>query len=258
MHPSPAVPLHLPAAAPRRPENPRLLYTTFAGLLLVLTFLGFQFFYLRGQAYPGRPLMPETRAIVIAHGLLMSVWMLLMVAQPALIAAGRRRLHMALGKVGALIAAGIIVVGPLTAVAVVKHGPEFSLWGLNRHQFLAVPLLSIVAFAGFIGLGIAMRRRAEIHRPMMFLGTLAILAAATDRIAPVVGLYGDSVWGRLFGPFFPALVIGAVFLAVKTALTRRFDRPLGLGLAVLVLFEASVLRIATTDLWARFASWITG
>ena len=244
--------------SPARSNPTRYLYTGFAALLLVLTFLGFQFFYLQGKAYPGRDIMPPVRTLVVLHGVLMSSWIVLFLIQPALIASGNRRLHMAVGKVGALIAAGMVLVSPAVSIAVVRHGPEFPLWGLNRRQFMAIPLLIILTFAVFVSIGVWQRRRPAIHRPMMLLATLAILAAATDRIGALTGLYAESFWGRAFGPFFPALVIGAAFLATKTLLTRSLDRWFTVGYAGFAAVAALIMVIATTGGWFRFASFLVG
>src|SRR5688572_18691285 len=79
-----------------KPTHSRLFYSIASIALLALTFIGFRFFYLHMQAFPGRPLTPPIRTLVIAHGVSMTVWMLLAVVQPLLVAANRKRVHMAL------------------------------------------------------------------------------------------------------------------------------------------------------------------
>jgi len=64
-------------------------------------------------------------------------------------------------------------------------------------------------------------------------------------------------WGAVFGPFFAPLVIGAVVLAVKTALTRSFDRWLAGGLVVLAMIGAFIMRIAPTAVWESFTNFLT-
>lgn len=248
----------IPSKAPARSNPTRYLHTAFSVLLFVLAFIGFQFFYLHGKAYPGRELMPQTKVLVVLHGVFMSAWMVLYLGQPLLIATGNRKLHMALGKLGAVLAAGMVIVGPLVAVAVVRYGPEFPLWGLNRRQFMAIPIISIVTFGTFVAIAVWQRRKPAIHRAMMLLGTLAVMAAATDRIGPLHGFYAENIWGHVFGPFFPALVIGAAFLGITGLLTRSFDRHFAVGYAVLVVVSALIMRIATTDVWFRFASFLVG
>jgi hypothetical protein len=50
----------------------RRFYSVTSLGLLVLTFIGFQLFFLHGQAYPGQPLTPPIRALVITHACLMT------------------------------------------------------------------------------------------------------------------------------------------------------------------------------------------
>ena len=244
------------ARSPTRTNPARFLHATFAVLLFVLTFLGFQFFYLQGKAYPGREILPQVKTLVVLHGLFMSTWMVLYVVQPFLIATGNRRLHMAVGKFGAVLAASMVVLGPMVSVATTRYGPEFPLWGLNRRQFMAIPILVMLVFAVFVALGVWQRRRPEIHRSMMLLATLGIVVAATDRIGALHALYGESIWGQVFGPFFPELEIGAAFLGVKALLTRSFDRLFATGLAVFAVVSASIMQVATTAVWFRFASFL--
>jgi hypothetical protein len=70
----------------RRPKGSpqeRWFYFAASVALLVLTFIGFRMFYLEGRAFPGRPLTPPIRGLLIAHGILMTVWILLAVVQPS-------------------------------------------------------------------------------------------------------------------------------------------------------------------------------
>jgi hypothetical protein len=123
---------------------------------------------------------------------------------------------------------------------------------------MAIPIISILVFGVFVTIGVWYRRRPEIHRPMMLLATLSIVAAATDRITGLSALYGASVWGRVFGPFFPALLIGALFLAVKWLLTRSFDRWYAVGYAALVAANAMIMALAPSEVWGRFAAFLVG
>ncbi len=243
---------------PARTSSTHLLYAGAAFLLLVATFLGFQQFYLHGRAFPGRELLPQARLLLIAHGVAMSGWIILFLVQTLLIVGANRRLHMTLGRIGAGLAVAMVALGWLVPVAVTRHGPEFPLWGLTRRQFMAIPLISITLFGAFVAIGVWNRRRPEIHRPMMLLATLAIVGAATDRIVAVHSLYAGTLWGRIFGPFFPALAFGAAFLVLKGLLTRSFDRTYAAGYAALAAACAMVMWVAPTEAWVRFASFLVG
>ncbi len=89
---------------------------------------------------------------------------------------------------------------------------------------------------------------------MMLLATLAAMPAALSRIDAVRSLYEHTVWGAVFGPYFAALIIGAGFLVVRWALTRKFDRYYATGWAALLVIGAAVMSFARTAAWDRIAT----
>jgi hypothetical protein len=247
--------------SPGRPENSvsrnpaGLFYTAAAALLLVLMILGFQQFYLHGKAYPGRELAPPICTLLILHGIGMSGWILLFLIQPLLIVTDNRRIHRMLGSIGAGLAACIVILGfRLGIEATLISPPELRIWGLAPKQFMAVPIVSILIFGGFVFVGVWNRRRPEVHRSMMLLASLAAMPAAVSRIDAISDLYHGTIWESLFGPFFAMLAIGALLLVIKWGLTRSFSRPLALGYAGLLTSSAWIMQLATTPAWDRFAS----
>jgi hypothetical protein len=238
-------------------DHARLFYAGAAALLLVLMFLGFQQFYLHGRAFPDRPLTPTIRTLVIAHGIAMSLWMMLLLVQPLLVVNRKYRVHMAVGKAGAVLAALIVVLGLELALESARIDPSrIFVWSMTAKEFMAVPFISVLICAGFVATGILNRRRPEIHRPTMLLATLTVISAATDRIPAMVLLFDRTVWGTTFGPFFPPLLGGALLLTVKWALTRSFDRYFAMVWAGLVLADAGIIKLATTQTWDGIASFL--
>lgn len=236
-------------------DRARYFYSGAAMFLLVMMFFGFQQFYLHGRAYPNRPLTPLIRPILIAHGVAMSAWVVLLVIQPLLVVAGKRRFHMALGKAGAVLAACVFVLGLKVAIAATRVAPpDATLWNLHFRNFMAIPIMTVITFGAFVMIGILNRRRPNIHRPMMLLATLAAMPAPLDRIDVVRSLYDHTIWGAIFGPYFASLVIGAGFLVVKWALTQKFDRYYAMGWVVLVIAGAATMKFATTEMWNRIAT----
>ena len=246
-------------AAPAPRANPaRFLYTSVAALLFVLTFLGFRQFFLHGRAVSGQELPASVSGLLIVHGVAMTMWIVLFLVQPLLVVRHNRRLHMSLGIFGAFLAGGIVVLGTWTAIATTqKIDTDLVRYGLHRRQFMAIPLSDLLAFATFVSVGIWNRKQLKIHRPMMLLATLAIMAAATNRIPEFRGLGAANLWGHLFGPHLVPLAVGVLFLAVKTALTRSVDRWFAGGLAVSALISALGMQIAATPTWEQIATALT-
>ncbi|MFO1482065.1 MAG: hypothetical protein U1F71_01760 [Verrucomicrobiaceae bacterium] len=79
---------HSNGELPLTTRHSRLFYSIASIVLLVLTLIGFRMFYLHLQAFPGRPLTPPIRTLLIVHGVSMTIWMLL---SGRAAAAGRRR-----------------------------------------------------------------------------------------------------------------------------------------------------------------------
>lgn len=239
------------------PNYRRLFYPGVSVLLLILMFLGFRQFYLYGKAYPGRELAPPIRTLLILHGIGMTSWMVLFVAQPLLILAGNRRVHRLLGRIGAGLAAVMVVLSfRLGIESTLLSPPDLRIWGLASKQFLAVPIISILIFSGFVILGVSKRRQPEVHRSMMLLATLAVMSAAVSRIDFLNSLYQGTVWEAVFGPFFTTLAIGALFLAVKWLPTRSLNPWLAWGYCGLVFSDALIVQLAPTGVWDLFATFL--
>jgi hypothetical protein len=232
-----------------------LFYSAVAVLLIALTLTGFRHFFFHGMSYPGREITPPIRGLVIAHGVVMSAWLLLFLLQPLLVATGYRRVHMAVGKAGVALAIGVVAAGLAVAVNSARVSPpEMKLWGLSPKQFMAVPFIAALLFAAFVGVGIWYRRRPDIHRPMILMGTFAAMSAAISRIDAINNLYLGTVWETVFGPFFATQILCGVLLLIRCAITRSFDRWFAIGFVVLTLACALIMLVAKTDGWNSFAS----
>lgn len=236
-----------------------LFYSVTALVLIALTLAGFQHFFFHGMSYPGRPITPPIRGLIIAHGVAMSLWLVVFLVQPLLVATGRVRTHMAVGKVGAAVAAGVLVLGMLVAVNSARVSPpEMKIWNLPPKQFMAVPFFGALTFAGFVAVAIWQRRKPAIHRAMMLTGTFAAMSAAVSRIDLLNNLYVGTMWETVFGPFFFAQIIFGLLLVTRCAITRSFDKWMAIGFAVLTLICIGVMRLAPTSTWESFASMLTG
>lgn len=236
-------------------KHDRLFYLMAAILLLVPVFLGFQQFYLHGRAYPNRELAQPIQTLLIFHGMGMTAWILLFIIQPLLIVAGNYRIHMLLGKVGAVLAAYMIALGLRLGIeAMLITPPDLVIWGLSPKQFLAVPILGITVFAGFVVAGVWMRHKPEAHRPLMLLATLSVLSAAVSRIDSISLLYRNTVWASIFGPFFGTLVIGGFLLAVHWLLSGKLNLWFAMGYMMLMASAALIMQLASSRAWAWVAN----
>lgn len=244
----------VPRTSPR--SGPvRYFYSIASILILVLSLIGFRKFYFEGRSYPDREITPPIKGLVIAHGASMTLWLLLFIAQPMLVATRRLRIHMKLGWVGAGLSALIVALGFITATYSTRVAPAGTMFGpLTAKQFMVVPYTGMTLFALYVGIAVWYRKRPEIHKPLMFLATIGTLAAALDRIDSLQSLYRGTLFDRIWGSFFSSLVLALILLIIKSALTRSFDKWYAAGLAGLLLVTCAMVQLAPTQAWDSFAS----
>jgi hypothetical protein len=221
-------------------------YTTMAIGSIVIAFVGFARTYYLGSYFGARPLTP----LVHIHGLLCTIWLLFFLAQVSLVGVRRTDIHRRLGVAGGLVATLLVVVGYLTAVEGVRlgHAPPGAPSPL---AFLSVPIGTLTTFGIPIGLALWYRRRLEIHKRLMLLGTLSLLTPALART------------GRLVGSEGPPFAIGGTCLLIMGCMT--YDKwahhrvhPVFLwgGLAVMLSLPLR-FAIGQSDAWLSIARWLT-
>lgn len=246
--------LSAPTVAPARN---RWFYFLASMSLLATMFIGFHLFYLQGMAYPGRPLTPQIRTIVIIHGCLMTAWVLLAVAQPLLVATRHIRLHMRLGIFGAVLASLIVVAGLHIGIESARVSPsELRVFGLAPKEFMAVPVLSILVFGLFVIVGVVNRHRPHVHRPMMLMASVSVIGAALGRITLLNELYAGTWWEVMFSGFLMQVIFAAILLVVNWVVFRSFDRWLASGVAAFTVASIGISLGAKTQLWDQVATFL--
>jgi peptidoglycan/LPS O-acetylase OafA/YrhL len=109
----------------------------------------------------------------------MTSWVVLFVAQVWLVAGRCTRVHQRLGVWGGILAALVLLVGVLTAISAAALGLPPTPPPL---EFLAIPLGDMLVFGILVGTALYFRRRMEIHKRLMLLASLTLLAPAIARI----------------------------------------------------------------------------
>lgn len=235
----------------------RWFYPAAGVLMLIYTIVGFQLFYFHGRAYPGREITPPIRTLVITHGVAMALWIILGIVQPTLVAIKKYKVHMTLGWFGVALAAAVFVLGLMIGVQSARYAPPgATIMGYTAKQFMAVPLISAVAFAILVAVGVWKRKRPMIHKAMMLTATLATISAALNRIDGLNNLYFGTFLEPLFGPSLFAVVTAGVLLLIRSVLIKSFDRWLAVGFVVLTAIALMIPIVARTSAWDAFASML--
>ncbi len=205
---------------------------------LALVFAGFApSFYLRDETLP--PLPP----LFLAHGCVLSIWYLIAVVQPALIAAGRYGGHRILGTAGAALAVLVVATGLMVGADAMARG--VGIGGADARTFFYLSVSDAVLFTALVAAGVAYRASHAAHKRLMTIASISILFPALGRLAVTLGF--DGVFA--VAPY-TALLAG---VALNDFLSQRRVHPAtiaGGGAAFAKI--ASYLPVGGGELWRRF------
>jgi len=124
-------------------------------------------------------------AIVHVHATVFSLWVLVLVAQAAVVVAGNVRLHKRLGTIGMLYGALVFVVGLLVSVGAPVLRVRAAFYPLEVGGIVALyNLTDMLLFGAFLALAFAYRNRPELHKRWIIAATAALCGAALGRVVP--------------------------------------------------------------------------
>lgn len=208
-----------------------------------------------GYEVPKYVLRPSVHRppLLIVHSIVFVGWMTVYVMQTSLVQAGHVRLHRTLGWLGAALA---LVMPPLgIATAIVMRRLDLSVFPSTDFArdlgFLAAPFSDIVAFTPCAWAGIALRRRPDYHRRLMFLSTASIAEAGFGRL-PIPGMATWFFLGNLL-LYAVAIIHDRLTLGHVHQVYRRW-------VPMLVLNEcvAMYLWLVHPAWWLATCRWLIG
>jgi hypothetical protein len=159
---------------------------------------------------------------LLVHGLLLTAWFTLLVAQTVLVARGRTAAHMRLGVAGIAVAVGLVATSVLTLARVVTRVqswlPTVGYDAARVEQYLRDSVLLVViggffallCFVVLVAAAVLLRQRAATHKRLMLIASLNILAVAAFSPARPVG----RVLEPLLGVATPLFFVLACLLAL--------------------------------------------
>lgn len=160
----------------------RWFFPIISSLLLAGLLIGFaKTFFLRSQFN-----VPPIPSYLYVHGVVLTTWFALVVAQTCLVAAHRTDLHRRLGIVAVVVA---VLILPISAFVVV-HAAQRAQGAITPLLRLEVvgDLLSLVWFGGFVAAAVYFRRRPDVHKRLMVASCFTIYGPVFARLQLVYGL----------------------------------------------------------------------
>lgn len=210
-------------------------------------------------------LFEQPNAWFHAHGIVLALWLTMLVVQAQLIRTQRRAWHRQLGKLSYALAPAVVAI----TTVFVHQRVSASAAGMPTLpplllHFLALTLLSLVAFAVFYALAIARRRDPHAHARWMICTVFPLVTPVTDRL---IGAHLPPLVGwvpRIDGtPILPAAGFALADLLLLALswwdwrVNRRRDVfPVALG--VLLVYHAGTLTLHRVSLWNAFCVWFLG
>ena len=170
-------------------------------LLTAIVVFGFSHTVPFDLAPPGLPVLLQLHAAVFV------AWVLLFIAQPALIARRAVALHRKIGWAGAGLAGAMVVMGGAAILFALRNDtvPGF----YPKPFFLMRGLLGLVVFAGLFSAAIVQRRRKEWHKRLMLCAAITIVVPGLERGLPLPLL--GAAW-----PYVADGIIDAIALVGPT------------------------------------------
>ena len=227
-------------------RHERLFYSGMAVAILITVFTGFS----RSYFLKGHFGTPELSFLLHLHGLVFTAWVLLFLVQTTLVAALRTDIHRRLGALGGVLAVLVLILGTATSIIRVKGGSA-PVPGVPPLVFLAIPLVDMLLFAVLVGSAFYYRHRADVHKRLMTLATVSLLAAPIARLPFEFMKAGPPA-------FFGVADLFIVAMLVYDLITRKRIHSATIWGGLLILVSQPLrLMLAGTPAWLAFAGWLT-
>ena len=194
---------------------------------------------------------PPLTKLLHLHGAVFTSWLVLHFTQARLIAARRVDLHRRLGIFGAMLGYSMFFLGVIVAIQSAAMGRVPT--GAPPLVFMSVPIGTVTAFMLLLTAALVMRKRADWHKRLMLLATIALVIPAAARLStyftgrpnPLIGIAATVVlvawccvddWRRI-GRIHPAYKIAGTLLIISLPVR---------------------LLMGQTETWQHIAAWLVG
>jgi hypothetical protein len=219
-------------------------FSGMALLMLLTVFVGFGPTYYWAGVFRA----PLPSLIIHLHGAAFTCWILLLITQTSLVAAGHVAIHRRLGLAGFLLACAMLVLGVLAATdSLVRESGSV---GRDSKFFYIIPLSNIFIFAVLTFFAFRARFKPDAHKRLILIATLGLLVAAIARW-PFALVHKRAEIAAPFSYIFLVFMV-----AYDLWSTRKIHRATLWAGAFLISVEQLALPIGRTVAWHAFATWV--
>jgi hypothetical protein len=217
----------------------RWFYACLAAILLVIVAVGFeQSFYLRNVLHAGLARRSILPVYLVAHGIALTLWFLLFLAQTLLASFGRVRFHRSLGITGAALAAVVFALSMLVVVRSVVRETSLVVIG---------DIALLILFAILVTASIRFRRQPQVHKRLMAIASISIVAPAIARWPRAQSMLPISV-------VLPQLLLYAAQVIYDVRSSRRLHSATVWGVVGYVVAVGITIPLASSKLGHAFVN----
>lgn len=201
----------------------------------------------------------KARPILHIHGTVFFAWTLFFVFQTWLAASGKVAKHRTVGMVGVSFATAMTILGVLASINQMQEAAALGLADAGK-AFAIVPLVDIAFFAIAITIAIVNVRRAEVHKRLMLLASVAILDAPIARWFVAFLAPPGQIGPPPVAVDIPPTLVACILLIIAMVFdwrTRGRPHPVYVwGIGALIALKVLQVPFSATPVWHSVASWI--
>ncbi len=230
-------------------------FLSMSSIFLAVALIGFsRSFYLRSYFD-----FPELPMHLYVHGAALTAWFVLAFIQPWLIKFRLTDAHRKLGYFGIFFAVCVVASGIWTLF--MRDALEIDEFPNRAVGNIAALLMFSICFT----LGVIFRRQSAVHKRLMLIASIPLLAPALDRLARIPVFY--DILGPLLSWFPAPTEIAFATLAFLTMLLSVVINDLiserrllpgtywGLG-SIFIITPAATYAIISSGAWVTFVRWV--
>ena len=195
------------------------------------------------------------------HGIFMTLWCLMLIAQAFLVRVKKYRIHTLVGKASYLIFPILILSTVLLIHSTIRKSEEV---GLETYLSMALMMNATIILAIIYGLGMIFRKDRLTHARYMVSTIFPLFTPLTDRIIytyiPGLVEFAPKLEGFPVVPFFGFLLADLIVIGLAIwdwKMHKRKDVfPIVLGL--LLIYHISLFTFYKIPAWHLFSAWFYG
>jgi hypothetical protein len=179
------------------------------------------------------------------HGITATLWLILVIVQPALYRFNKMKLHRMLGWFSVVLAL-TVVIGGVFMVKVMMQSKETSGLGDIAYYISIFDAAILIPFILFFILGLTFRKNIQLHARYMICTAIFPLVAPVSRLLLASGMFG------LVGFMTGSLIFNEVIfiaLIINDKIKGQFRLPYLLALFMTIVFHISSYFVPQTQFW---------